>query len=354
MDGSVVRGYLWSGPRLVAETDASGTVLSRFVYGSRAHVPDYLVDGATTYRLVTDERGSVRLVVDTATGAVVQRIDYDPWGRVTADTNPGFQPFGYAGGLTDPDTGLVRFGDRDYDPTATQWLSRDTIGFTGGTNHYAYADGDPVNRIDPTDHSAIGCFADVLGLLGMVPVIGTVFDVASALAYLAAGDWGTAALALSGIILPLSASQLKGIARYGDDALGFADEGADAARGLSRHGGVLSSETNAAGGTVWTSQGAISQNDVAPIVNSGMYSGNVNIITGVHGLPNGSTVVDTSLYAADVKRFGSLPGGVRSQPPGLVARADRHPFARPGHHYRRLLRQRCLSRPIPMTSEELT
>ena len=211
-------------------------MLSRFVYGSRAHVPDYLVKGTTTYRLVTDERGSVRLVLDTATGTVAQRLTYDPWGRVTSDTNPGFQPFGFAGGLTDPDTGLVRFGDRDYDPTATQWLSRDTIGFTGGTNHYAYADGDPINHIDPTGHSALGCLADVLGLLGMIPVVGTVFDVASALTYLAAGDWAAAGLALAGIVLPLGASQLKGIARYGDEALGFADEAAGASGFVGRKG----------------------------------------------------------------------------------------------------------------------
>jgi len=44
----------------------------------------------------------------------VQRLDYDEFGRVLLDTNPGFVPFGYAGGLYDADTGLVRFGSRDY------------------------------------------------------------------------------------------------------------------------------------------------------------------------------------------------------------------------------------------------
>ncbi len=44
------------------------------------------------------------------------RLDYDEFGRVLLDTNPGFQPFGFAGGHYDPDTQLVRFGARDYDP----------------------------------------------------------------------------------------------------------------------------------------------------------------------------------------------------------------------------------------------
>ena len=106
-----------------------------------------------------------------------------------SDTAPGFQPFGYAGGVTDPTTGLVRFGARDYHPATTQWLSRDPVGFSGGTNHYTYADGDPINRIDPTGHRAIGCLADLIGLLGMIPIVGTVFDIASALLYLADGNW---------------------------------------------------------------------------------------------------------------------------------------------------------------------
>ncbi len=40
---------------------------------------------------------------------------HDEFGVVTNDTNPGFQPFGFAGGLYDSDTKLVRFGLRDYD-----------------------------------------------------------------------------------------------------------------------------------------------------------------------------------------------------------------------------------------------
>lgn len=48
------------------------------------------------------------------------------------------------------DTGLVRFGYRDYDPETGRWTARDPIGFAGGdTNLYGYVLGDPVNFIDP-------------------------------------------------------------------------------------------------------------------------------------------------------------------------------------------------------------
>ena len=103
IDGTVVQGFLYQGQlRPVAELDGAGVLVSRFVYGARAAAPEYMVKGSQTYRFVTDQLGSVRLVIDTATNAVVQRLDYDPFGLVVVDTDPGFQPFGYAGGLYRP------------------------------------------------------------------------------------------------------------------------------------------------------------------------------------------------------------------------------------------------------------
>ena len=57
---------------------------------------------------------------------------------------------GFAGGLSDAQTGLVRFGARDYDPVVRRWTSKDPIGFDGGVNLYAYGANDPVNRSDPS------------------------------------------------------------------------------------------------------------------------------------------------------------------------------------------------------------
>lgn len=79
----------------------------------------------------------------------MQRMDYDVWGRVLTDTNPGFQPFGFAGGIYDQHTQLVRFGVRDYDPETGRWTAKDPIRFQGGqANLYTYVLSDPVNYID--------------------------------------------------------------------------------------------------------------------------------------------------------------------------------------------------------------
>jgi len=62
--------------------------------------------------------GLARRVVDVATGAVLQEIDYGPFGQVLRDTAPGTTLFGYASGLYDPDTKLSHFGAREYDRTS--------------------------------------------------------------------------------------------------------------------------------------------------------------------------------------------------------------------------------------------
>jgi hypothetical protein len=60
---------------------------------------------------VTDHLGSVRLVVRMSDGSVVQRIDYDEFGNATlVNGSWDMHPFGFAAGLYDSDTKLVRFG----------------------------------------------------------------------------------------------------------------------------------------------------------------------------------------------------------------------------------------------------
>ena len=169
VNGTLTTAWLYQGQLTpVAELDGSGNVVSRFVYATGVNVPDYLVKpgagGDSTYRLLRDHLGSVRLVVNVASGSVAQRVRYDEFGIETENTAPGWQPFGYAGGLTDAQTGLIRFGARDYDPTTGRWTAKDPIGFAGGTtSSYIYVANDPTNFVDRTGteiqlqwHSVLG------------------------------------------------------------------------------------------------------------------------------------------------------------------------------------------------------
>jgi RHS repeat-associated protein len=143
VDGALVRRWLYRDKlNLVAELDGAGNVIAHYVGG-------LVIKGTNTYNVVADHLGTPRLLVDRATGTVAQRLDLDEFGQVTSDSNPGFQVLGFAGGIYDPDTGLMRFGARDYDPTVGRWTAKDPIRFDGGqTNLYVYAAGDPVNRLD--------------------------------------------------------------------------------------------------------------------------------------------------------------------------------------------------------------
>ncbi|OGP50210.1 MAG: hypothetical protein A2Y79_07845 [Deltaproteobacteria bacterium RBG_13_43_22] len=108
-----------------------------------------MVLNGSTYYLMYDQIGSLRTVTD-ASGTIVKKIDLDSFGNILSDSNPSFTiPFGFAGGLHDRNTNIVRFGARDYDPSIGKWTAKDPIDFLGGdTNLYGYVLNDPVNLFD--------------------------------------------------------------------------------------------------------------------------------------------------------------------------------------------------------------
>src|SRR5262249_6361915 len=113
--------------------------------------------GGVRFYVATDQLGSPRVVTDTS-GALVKVIEYDSFGEITGDSNPGGGvPIGFAGGLADGSTGFVRFGLRDYDPIAGRWTARDQAVFNGDqANLYAYVNNNPVDLIDPVGFGSGG------------------------------------------------------------------------------------------------------------------------------------------------------------------------------------------------------
>jgi RHS repeat-associated protein len=167
--GQLIKGWLYEDAlRIAGEVNFDGhgnvTGVKRFGYGSKGNVPDLMVmqDG-TRYRILSDYLGSPRIAIAEQGDTVALRMDFDEFGRVLTNTQPGLLPFGFAGGLYDPDTGLVRFGTRDYDPEAGRWAAKDSsrFGFSfladrSGWNVYAYAGNDPVNEVDPFGYAPQG------------------------------------------------------------------------------------------------------------------------------------------------------------------------------------------------------
>ncbi len=168
--GVVKQQFLYGqGPNPIAELDGSGNIVSMFYYATGRNVPDYMVKPGsggttTTYKLITDHLGSVRVVYNLTTSNADEVITYDPWGDILSDTaSTRLMPFGFAGGIYDSDTKLVRFGARDYNPAIGRWMSKDQTRFDGGLNFYVYGEDDPVNRTDPSGNGPADFFSCLIG-----------------------------------------------------------------------------------------------------------------------------------------------------------------------------------------------
>ncbi|MCS0636442.1 DUF6531 domain-containing protein [Streptomyces sp. LP05-1] len=106
-----------------------------------------MTTGGTSYYYLTDAIGSVIALAD-GDGNKVNTYAYSPRGvRLLArSSEPVAQPYRFAGGYQDP-TGLYHYGARYYDANIGRFTQPDPSGQE--KNPYLYAEGDPVNRIDP-------------------------------------------------------------------------------------------------------------------------------------------------------------------------------------------------------------
>jgi RHS repeat-associated protein len=106
--------------------------------------------GGARYYVGSDHLGTPKVITDN-TGAILRQIEYDSWGVKISDTNPSFDlRVGFAGGIPDDATGLVRFGLRDYEPGTGRWAAKDPIFQKGGLNLYQYVEsvGKPLSGLN--------------------------------------------------------------------------------------------------------------------------------------------------------------------------------------------------------------
>ena len=103
-----------------------------------------------------------------ASGAVTDTYTYDAFGGLTGRTGSTPNEYLYAGERFDPETGLYHLRARYMRPETGRFFSMDSYEGSpsdpASLHKYTYAEADPVNRIDPTGHSAM--VASLGGLMG--------------------------------------------------------------------------------------------------------------------------------------------------------------------------------------------
>ncbi|MCA9666574.1 MAG: hypothetical protein KC503_13325, partial [Myxococcales bacterium] len=120
------------------------------------------VDGEL-YALHPDRRGAP-LLATAVDGTPVWRAELSAFGEAEIELATIAQPFRLRGHYFDDETGLCYVLARYYDPRSGRFLSPDPLRVLGGSlNYYLYADGDPVNRIDP--HGTFIFTAIIVGAL---------------------------------------------------------------------------------------------------------------------------------------------------------------------------------------------
>ncbi|MDI6810038.1 MAG: RHS repeat-associated core domain-containing protein, partial [Candidatus Eisenbacteria bacterium] len=85
-----------------------------------------------------------------ASGAVVARYQYNPYGKLLASSSAlaAANNIRFSSKYTDTETGLLYYGYRFYSPELGRWLNRDPIGELGGINLYMFVRNSAINYVD--------------------------------------------------------------------------------------------------------------------------------------------------------------------------------------------------------------
>jgi len=146
-------------PRLLQDADHT------FVYGPDGLTLEQIDKASVANWFFHDGNGTTRALL-APDGTIGASFKYQPYGAIKSKTGTLTTPILYAQSYSDPLSGFDYLVHRYYDPTRGQFLTTDpAVEMTG--KPYGYADGDPINRIDPTGQfSILHAAALVVGIVG--------------------------------------------------------------------------------------------------------------------------------------------------------------------------------------------
>lgn len=150
----------------------NGTSVDAYVTHDNTGLPVMLQTSTGQSGMYVDDGQGNPVSLTTEGSATSYLYEFDPYGGATTTQNSGGtgyvqNPYTYGGGLQDRSTGLIKFGQRWYDPSTGSWVQQDVLNAPldpANANRYSYASGNPINFIDPTGlKSKKGCLLSLAG-----------------------------------------------------------------------------------------------------------------------------------------------------------------------------------------------
>ncbi|XP_073763438.1 teneurin-3 isoform X38 [Danio rerio] len=131
----------------------SSSEITSLYYDLQGHLFAMEISSGEEFYIACDNTGTP-LAVFSSNGLLLKQVQYTAYGEIYFDSNPDFQlVIGFHGGLYDPLTRLLHFGERDYDIQAGRWTTPDISTWTrvgkdpAPFNLYMFRNNNPISKI---------------------------------------------------------------------------------------------------------------------------------------------------------------------------------------------------------------
>lgn len=156
VNGNITK-YIYDGPLLIGEYDASGNLMRNYCYSNKEINPSILCENGQTYYFLKDHLDTPHSIADE-NGNTLWEARYNSFGEPDVITQTVSNNFTFPGQYYDGKAKLSYNYNRFYNPEIGRYLTEDPIGIDGGYNVYLYVHNDPINSSD-----FLGLFKDVTG-----------------------------------------------------------------------------------------------------------------------------------------------------------------------------------------------